>query len=289
MREDNVVDRELADTVSAPLGESDRVDDRRILVTPTERGVALKGAVATPEEMSAAALVAEHYAGTVDNQLYVDRNLREGQIDPQPSEHIVPAEDEVLIGDTDMLAGTEKAADTDLSQALEGNVPWDPPDEPHLAVPEGEYGSNVGGGPPSAEEEDVYTGSGVGGAAADLSAADLERAPALDPDAVAPPSAPSADPRGEDLGDSPPEPLEPMVDRIPGTASGPGAVSDNTSDGGAVGRAVAAESGAKGADTAGADPVRSTGATMTDSGTERGPEARDNEAVREDFPARGAG
>ena len=80
-----MMDPELVDTLSAALEQSERVDEHRILVTPTEDGVALKGAVATPE-MSAAALIAEQYAGNVDNQLYVDRNLREGLAFAEPTE-----------------------------------------------------------------------------------------------------------------------------------------------------------------------------------------------------------
>jgi hypothetical protein len=44
----------------------------------------------------------------------------------------------------------------------------------------------------------------------------------------------------------------------------------------------------KGADAADADPVRSTGGAMTEAGTERGPQAREDEAVREDFRTEGA-
>ena len=50
-------------------------------------------------------------------------------------------------------------------------------------------------------------------------------------------------------------------------------------------RTVATETGA---DVSDADPVRSTGGTMTDAGTGRGPQAREDEAVRETSRTEGA-
>lgn len=56
--------------------------------------------------------------------------------------------------------------------------------------------------------------------------------------------------------------------------------------GGPVSGVPATETGSLGGDTAAADPARSTGGTMTDAGTDRGPQSREDPPLREDFPDR---
>ena len=291
-----MIDPDDLASVAAALEDSDRVDSGRIRVDSDGGEVVLRGAVATPEEAAAAALLAEGIAPRVRSELRVDHNLREGLDDVEPGERAVPAEDEVLVGNVDMLAGPDASIESDLARAMEENEPWDPPTEPQLAPTAAEYGTGLSDGSPGAPDTTDPDADAVDVkdyAAADLSAEELRVppsvAPSLDPDRVQPPAAAQPDPIGiEELGDSPPEDLEPMVEQVPGTEQGPGAVGESTTTGGSVGGVPATETGARGADTAAADPARSTGGTMSDAGTERGPEARDDEALREDFPDRDA-
>jgi hypothetical protein len=275
------------------LEDSNRVDARRITLNAEGDEVVLRGAVATPEEASAATLIIEQLAPSVRSELEVDHGLREGATEPVEVENAVPAEDEVLVGDPDMLAGPDADIETDLSHALEENVAWDPPTEPQLAGSVSEYRSHLSdGGSEGINEGDPELLERARDAAApDLSAEDLRQpasqAPSLDEQLLEPSSEAQPDPLGvEELGDAPPEHLEPMVDQVPGTEQGPGAVAESTTEGGSTGSLPATETGARGADTAAADPVRSTGRSLTDPGTERGPQGRDDEALRENFPER---
>ena len=282
--------------VKAALDASTRVDSSRVEVVSRDDEVVLEGAVATLEEATAAAVLAERFAPKVVNELRVDRGLQEGLEQPSDQERAVPAEDEVLIGSTDMLAGPEASITTDMAQAFQENEPWIPPDAPiAVAGAAAEYsrgespggGGDIEGGDPDPDEAPRESFS-----APDLSQQDLEAAargapvPSLDPDVVAPPEVAEPDPVGVDsFGSSPPEDLEPQVDPVPGAPVGIGATGEGTVGGGALGGTPATETGSVGSDAAPADPVRSTGATSTDSGTARGPEARDDPAVREDFPS----
>lgn len=284
--------------IRAVLDESDRVDATYIRLATSNDAVVLRGSVATAEEATAAEILVSEYAADVINELRVDRGLREGAVDPIATEPATPPADEVLVGDVDMLAGPDAAVTDDLSVALEENEPWDPPDEPSLAPTVAEYRGDLSfgdGGP--LDEEQALDERGMDEtdmSAADLSQEDLEAAahgatvPSLDPEAVAPGATDATEPRSVDpFGYSPPEGADEMPDRVPGTSAGHGAVGESTQGGGSVGSVPATETGASGADTAAADPVRAgTGGTMTDSGTARGPEAKDDPAIREDFPER---
>lgn len=285
-----MADQEIVDLVRVALDEAEGVDPARIEVVARGDAVVLSGAVSTAEESSVAALLAERHAAEVVNELLVDPNLREGAAPPTDREEAVPAENEVLIGATDMLAGPDAAIETDMSRALEENVPWDPPDEPHLAPTGAEAGHAMSEGSPVAADADAATVDRSGYAAADLSREDLrlppERVPSLDPEGVAAPPLAEPDPVGVDSFGAPPEDLEPYPPQEPDTPQGPGATGEGTAGGGSVSGTPATETGAKGADTQAADPVRSTGGTMTDSGTERGPQAREDEPLREDFAQR---
>ena len=278
--------------IQAALQDTDRVDNRRIQVEARDNSVVLRGAVSSPEEASAATLIAESYADSVVPELQVDPNLREGVVDPRDREQAVPAQNEILIGDTDMLSGPEPTVEPDLSKAMEENVPWDPPTEPHLAPAGAEYGGAVSEGGPepvdtSDPDPDRVDRSDY--AAADLSQEELElppeRVPSLDPEGVQPSPVAEPDPIGIDgLGASPPEEPEPYPPQVPGTEQGLGGVGEGTAGGGGLSGEPATETGAKGSDTTAADPVRSTGGSMTDAGTSRGPQARPDEPLREDFP-----
>lgn len=286
------MDPEIIEQIQLALKDSDRVDERRLQVEGRDDAVVLRGSVSSADEASAATLIAEAYAPSVVPELLVDPNLREGVVTPQDREQAVPAENEILIGDTDMLAGPDDKIETDISRALEENVPWDPPTEPHLAPADAEYGGAVSEGGPAPidnadPDPDLVDRSEY--AAADLSREELElppeRVPSLDPEGVQPPSAAEPDPIGIDsLGAAPPDEPEPFPPRVPGASQGIGGVGEGTAGGGSVSGEPATETGAKGADTASADPVRSTGGSMTDAGTSRGPQSRSDEPLREDFP-----
>ena len=288
------MDPDVLEEIKVALEDSDRVDARRIVVEGSDGKVVLRGAVASSEEASAAALIAETRTEHVSNQLTIDTGLREGAIDPISVERVEPAENEVLIGSTDMLAGPDAAIESDLSHALEENVPWNPPDEPQLAPTYDEYRGDASPGAldaPEGADPDPDLAHREDYAAADLSREDLTadgEPPSLDPTGVQPSSLAQPDPIGlEEGGGSPPEEPEPFPSMVPGTESGPGATGVGTAGGGSVSGVPATETGAKGVDTASADPVRSTGGTMSDAGTDRGPQSREDEPLREDFPDSG--
>lgn len=286
------MDPETIEEIQAALRESERVDARRIQVEGDGEGIVLRGSVSGADEASAAVLIAEAHATTVTSELLVDPNLREGAVDARDTEDAVPAENEILIGDGDMLSGPDSRIETNMDRALEENVPWDPPTEPHLAPADAEYGgatSEGGPEPVDTSDPDPAEVSRADYAAADLSQAELElppeRVPSLDPEGVQPSDEPTPDPIGVDgLGATTPDEPEPFPEQVPGTAQGTGGVGEGTAGGGSVSGVPATETGARGADTSAADPARSTGGSMTDAGTSRGPEARPDEPLREDFP-----
>lgn len=290
------LDPDVLAEIKVALEDSDRVDARRIVLTPGEDGVVLRGAVASSEEATAAAMIAETRAEKVANELTIDPGLREGAVDPVSVERAQPAEGEVLIGSTDMLAGPEAEIGSDLGRALEENEPWNPPDEPHLAPTRDEYGGEASPGALSGDEETAPLDPDLAHredyAAADLSREELTAdgaAPSLDPQGVQSSSLAQPDPVGrEELGGTTPDDPAPFPERVPGSPAGVGATGEGTAGGGSVAGVPATETGARGADTASADPVRSTGGTMSDAGTERGPQSREDESLREDFPDAGA-
>ena len=140
-----------------------------------------------------------------------------------------------------------------------------------------------GGGDPDdlLDEEDRAARDGP--AAPDLAAAELEHAadggqlPSLDPTGATPGGDPEAEPRPAETGGW----GEDMVEQVPGTATGPGAVGESEVEGGTVGGVPALESGAVGADTAPSDPARdATGGVQKIAGTDRGPAAPEDRAIR---------
>jgi BON domain-containing protein len=249
------MDAEVLETIRERLRVSTRVDDERIEVATRDDDVVLLGTVASPEEATVAGQLAEEYAGSVVNELQVDRGLREGLEEPLDTEPASPAADEVLIGSTDMLAGPDAAPTEDLAEALDENEPWTPPDVPQLAptVTEQRGGwahedalalsawEEAGGDPDDLlDEEDRAAREGI--SAPDLAPADLEWAaeggqlPSLDPTAAAVGDPETELPAAETGGWG-----DDMVEQVPGTAKGPGAVGEYETDGGELGGTPALE------------------------------------------------
>jgi hypothetical protein len=293
------VDADVLEQIRERLRVSTRVGDDRIEVATRDDDVVLLGAVASPEESTVAGQLAEEYATSVVNELQIDRGLREGfDDDPMDTEPASPAGDEVLIGSTDMLAGPDAAPTEDLAEALDENEPWSPPDVPQLAPTATEQRGGwarenalalseweEGGDPDDLlDEEDRAARDGV--SAPDLAPADLERAaeggqlPSLDPTAATPGGDPEAEPEPFESGTW----ADDMVEQVPGTAKGPGAVGEYETEGGELGSVPALETGAIGADTAPADPARdASGGVQKIAGTDRGPAAPEDRAVREEI------
>jgi hypothetical protein len=255
------MDAEVLGQIRERLRVSTRVEDERIEVATRDDDVVLLGAVASPEEATVAGQLAEEYATSVVNELVVDRGLREGLEASQDTEPASPAGDEVLVGSTDMLAGPEAAPTEDLAEALDENEPWTPPDVPQLAptvteqrggVPAGDRlalseWEEAGGDPDDLlDEEDRADREGR--SAPDLAPADLERAaegvelPSFDPTAATPGGDPEAEPSPAETGAW----GEDMVEQVPGTAKGPGAVGEYETEGGELGGTPALETGAIG-------------------------------------------
>jgi hypothetical protein len=281
------------DEIREALISSEKVDAGRIDVSVDGTTVVLRGSVPEPEQGDLAEMLAGNLASDVRNELRVDAALREGAVDPQPVEEAIPAEGEILVGSTDMLAGPDEGGMVaDTSRAFEENEPWDPPEEPQLAGTPAEVRGETGFGAGATvdEEEAAATGDETP-AAPDLTLKDLQASaagaapPSLDETATAPRDQAQPDPVGLDpLGHTPPEGAGDFPAPVPGASSGIGGVGEGTAGGGSISGVPATETGSLGADTRGADPVRSTGGSMTDAGTERGPQSREDAALREDFP-----
>jgi BON domain len=293
------VDTDVLERIRERLRVSTRVEDVRIEVATRDDDVVLLGAVASPEEATVAGQLAEEYAISVVNELVVDRGLREGLETPVDTEPAAPATDEALVGSTDMLAGPGAAPTEDLAEALDENEPWTPPDVPQLAPTATEQRGGVpaadrlalseweeAGGEPDDLLDEEDRADREGRSAPDLAPADLVRAaeggqlPSLDPTAATPGGDPEAElPAAESGGYG-----EDMVEQIPGTAKGLGGVGEPTIGGGALGGTPALETGAIGADTAPADPARdASGGVQKVAGTDRGPAAPEDRAVREEI------
>jgi BON domain len=277
------------------LDNEERVDAGRIDLDVRGDAVVLHGAVAAPDEAMAAEIIAGEYADRVINELRVDEGLREGVAIPRDVEVAIPAENEVLVGSTDMLAGPEAEITSDMAEAFAENEPWDPPEAPSMGLTAAEQVTHVSSGDASehsGEDPDPDSVTRSDFSLPDLTQADLEAAargepvPALDPDAVVAPSV-EPDPIGIDsFGNEPPGGLEPAAEPVPEFERGIGAVGEGTVGGSGISGTPATETGALGADTASADPARNaTGATSKGTGTERGPQAPADPPLREDFPS----
>jgi hypothetical protein len=293
------VDADVLEEIRERLRVSTRVGDERIEVAARDDDVVLLGAVASAEEATVAGQLAEEYATSVVNELQVDRGLREGIEEPLDTEPASPAADEELVGSVDMLAGPDAAPTDDLAEALDENEPWTPPDVPQLAPTVTEQRGGVpaadrlalseweeAGGDPDDLLDAEDRADRDGPSAPDLAPADLERAadggplPSLDPAAATAGGDPEAEPPADETGGY----GDDMVLQVPGTAKGPGAVGEPATEGGALGSTPALETGAVGADTAPADPARdASGGVQKAPGTDRGPSAPEDRAVREEI------
>jgi hypothetical protein len=243
------VDMDVLEQIRERLRVSTRVGDERIEVATRDDDVVLLGAVASPEEATVAGQLAEEYAASVVNELQVDRGLREVVEEPLDTEPASPAGDEVLIGSTDMLAGPEEWDEA-------GGEPDDLLDEEDRAARDGRSAPDLA----EAELEEAAEGGG--------------ELPSLDPTAATPGGDPEAEPEPFETGTW----ADDMVEQVPGTAKGPGAVGEYETDGDELGGTPALETGAIGADTAPSDPARDGVEKMA--GTDRGPAAPDDRAVR---------
>jgi hypothetical protein len=290
------VDADVLERIRERLRVSTRVDDERIEVATRDDDVVLLGAVASPEEATVAGQLAEEYATSVVNELQVDRGLREGVEEPLDTEPASPAGDEVLVGSTDMLAGPDSAPTQDLAEALDENEPWTPPDVPQLAPTATEQRGGWAqenalalseweeqGGEPDDLLDEEDRAAREGRSAPDLAAADLDRAaegvelPSLDPTAASPGGDPEAEPEPFETGTWDDD----MVSQVPGTAKGPGAVGEYETEGGELGGTPATETGAIGAAS---DPARdASGGVQKVAGTDRGPSAPEDRAIREEI------
>ncbi len=125
----------------AALEASERVDATRIELEIEDGTVVITGAVASAEQATLAETVVAQFSDNVSNNLRVDRGLR-GCRAANADRAGDPAEGEVLIGSTDMLAGPEAEITDDISIALQENVPG-PPMEPTLLPTAAEYGGDV--------------------------------------------------------------------------------------------------------------------------------------------------
>ena len=284
---------ELAE-IRAALDEAEGVDARRIVLAPDDGRAVVGGSVASPEEADRALGIVEGFGVPVVDRLQVDPGLREGTERPSPAERVEPADqDEVLVGEPDMLAGPDAAITDDVARSLDDNEPLQPPDEPLFPPTPAEARRARTPGP---EEPTVDADEAVDDerpAAADLTGQDLREAaagrplPALDPELDATQDDSGAEPAGVDeLGVAPSE--AEAEDRfpppVPGTGPGAGAVGEPTTEGGPVGGEPATETGAIGADTASADPARGGSGGVQETG-KPGPEAEEDPAIRDQPPA----
>jgi hypothetical protein len=120
------------DRIVEALEGAARVDATDVLVEGDGQTVVLRGAVATFEEATLAAAIAEQHSGDgrVRNELRVDPNLRE---DPTSDRVAVPqggptgdrTGSSVLLPDD---TGDELV--DDIGDAVAENLPWDPPEHP---------------------------------------------------------------------------------------------------------------------------------------------------------------
>lgn len=167
------IDDETLARIRAALEESARVDAARLQVAQDGQEVVLRGAVATPEEATVAAMIAEQDTPTVRNELLVDAGLREGAgaaAGEEPSAPQRSPEDPAQPAD-DLTPAAE--------EALGESIAWDPPEAPSSAPTRAEERGHLARDAtavPVAPEGDVEDPDAEEPSAADLSAAELQRA-----------------------------------------------------------------------------------------------------------------
>ena len=170
------VDPDQPDLVREALLGADTLDSRDIRVETDDDVIVLRGSVASHEEATAAAMIAERHADAVRNESSVDRNLREvtdmAQDQPvaQPN-RAVPGSSFAALEEPDDLV-------TDLQESLTENVPWDPPHEAVQVPTRAEERGLVDRSPSDGPEDDVLdqTGENAAKSLPDLSPEELARA-----------------------------------------------------------------------------------------------------------------
>jgi hypothetical protein len=130
-REFNTEPVDLAEIADA-LRDDDGVDTRRVRLAMHDDELVIGGYVASPEEADRALDIAEQSGLPVVNELQVDAALREGIEDPDLGEDDEEAldEDELLVGDPDLVRDRHEDADELTDTSDDENEPFDPPDEP---------------------------------------------------------------------------------------------------------------------------------------------------------------
>lgn len=158
-------DDETLARIRAALDDSDRVDAARVEVARDGQQVVLRGAVATAEEGTAAAMIAERDADRVRSDLRVDAGLREATSTGAPPPTGQPA----AAPSTSPEDPTRPADDltANVEEALGENLAWDPPDVPASAPTRAEERGSPAGEASEAGEVEPSAG--------DLSAAELQR------------------------------------------------------------------------------------------------------------------
>jgi hypothetical protein len=187
-REFNTEPVDLEEVADA-LRDDDGVDTRRVRLAMHDDELVLGGSVASPEEADRALDIAEQSGLPVVNELQVDAALREGIEDPDLVDEAEPAEDELLVGSTDLPSDPEEEAGEDLTGTNDDeNEPFDPPDEPLFPAREEDRGAWTPVQPgPDVDAEEL--GEDDRPAAADLTEEDLRgaeagggRLPSYDPE-----------------------------------------------------------------------------------------------------------
>ena len=175
----NPDDPQALDEIAAALDEADGVDATRISLSLQDATVVLSGVVASAEEASAAALIAEQLSDAVRNEIAVDPQVREDSTHSDAGAQEVV--DDSSQRETD-LATSEHGGEltTDMHEALAENIPLDPPDEPVMVPTLAEErgvaaeptSEPIGDSGPLSQDEADQTAPSL----ADMSPADLARA-----------------------------------------------------------------------------------------------------------------
>lgn len=120
------IDPDQQDLVREALEGADSVDARGITVDAAADAVVLRGSVATHEEATAAAAIAEQHADAVRSELSIDHNLRERTDMAEEAPTAAPRDTQ---GSTFDPVNQPDDLVSDMQESLEENVPWDPPHE----------------------------------------------------------------------------------------------------------------------------------------------------------------
>ena len=121
------------DRIVEALEGADGVDATEVLVEGDGQTVVLRGAVATFEEATLAAAIAEQHSGDgrVRNELRVDPNLREDPTSERVQEPPSARTGEDMTGSSVLLPDdTGDELVDDIGDSVAENLPWDPPEHP---------------------------------------------------------------------------------------------------------------------------------------------------------------